>query len=554
MTASIPASASPLPSLAVSAPTSGDRSSLPGANAAPGADFSTLLPVATAPSPRAALASAGLLLSATSGPRETGAFSPGSTATGPAKSAAGLKAGQATKEVGRDTVESIAALLAPMLQSLTRPEPVPAAGNTATESPRVAPAGAGQGGAASLLPDSIPAPPATLPGAQSVLPGAGTGNPEAAGDTPPAAEPQSAVTIDFGSGIPAVAVPWANVANSAADGAGIELRQSAAAAVRTALARAGIPVNPASGSKSGGLPAAPGADTGRPPISITVDVPQLAMTVSGPDAATAANQTMAATGAKIAVAPDRISPTGEAPEDDTEKHFLTAHANGVTTGGNSTGIGVAQTGANMSASFNPRRNAASLPDPNLPILLREVSPVAAGAGHVSPDLASSGTPAPLLAHRAVETVLNVLDAQSSPTGGSGQVNLHFKFGPDDLSVRVQLRGGEVHTQFNTDSNELRSALSTEWKTMTAAASAPGLRLAEPVFGSSSSGADHGFGSSPQGQNFSQQHTPPQTPAPAVFPGLRALSGGAVASTGEPDAGSSPVTVPAPNSRHLAAVA
>ncbi len=52
------------------------------------------------------------------------------------------------------------------------------------------------------------------------------------------------------------------------------------------------------------------------------------------------------------------------------------------------------------------------------------------------------------AERAVATVANLVDTQfTASMQKSGSVQLRLKFGGEDLSVRVELRGGAVHTIF-----------------------------------------------------------------------------------------------------------
>ena len=70
------------------------------------------------------------------------------------------------------------------------------------------------------------------------------------------------------------------------------------------------------------------------------------------------------------------------------------------------------------------------------------------------------------------------------------VNLGFKIGGENLSVRVEMHGNEVHTQFSTDSSELRVALSGEWQGFNPGSGSRDLKFADPVFtpGSDSSGS------------------------------------------------------------------
>ncbi len=167
--------------------------------------------------------------------------------------------------------------------------------------------------------------------------------------------------------------------------------------------------------------------------------------------------------------------------------------------------------------------------------------------------ADNSVPTPALAQRAVETVLNVVESQADRSGLGHTVNLHFNFSGDNLSVRVQLRGGEVQTRFLTDSNDLRSSLATEWRALAGRSGLSGLRLADPVFASSSSS---GAGTGSQGQQSNSQQNP-QHPDRAfvALPELRALRRNASANVSTPAAQGAPtIRVSAPNSIHLAAVA
>jgi hypothetical protein len=111
---------------------------------------------------------------------------------------------------------------------------------------------------------------------------------------------------------------------------------------------------------------------------------------------------------------------------------------------------------------------------------------------------------PSTAHQAVEAVLSAADRVASRTQHS--VNLQFNVGGSDLNVRVELRAGEVHTTFRTDSAELRAALSNEWQSVTAHSSSERpTRLAPPVFTANgqSDGSFSGDGASRQRQSDGQ---------------------------------------------------
>ena len=110
------------------------------------------------------------------------------------------------------------------------------------------------------------------------------------------------------------------------------------------------------------------------------------------------------------------------------------------------------------------------------------------------------------AERAVATVTNLVDTQfSASMQKSGSVQLRLKFGGEDLSVRVELRGGEVHTDFRTDSPELQAALNREWQAVSASSPGQLRQFVQPVFSPSSSNGD----SSPSFAGRQQQQPPQQ---------------------------------------------
>ena len=82
--------------------------------------------------------------------------------------------------------------------------------------------------------------------------------------------------------------------------------------------------------------------------------------------------------------------------------------------------------------------------------------------------------------QAVESALQVTDLQvASSQGAQSSVNLRLDVSGEALSVRVALQGGQLHTQFSTNSGELRTALAHEWRAAPEAAGS--VRFAEPVF-------------------------------------------------------------------------
>jgi hypothetical protein len=90
------------------------------------------------------------------------------------------------------------------------------------------------------------------------------------------------------------------------------------------------------------------------------------------------------------------------------------------------------------------------------------------------------------AERAVATVTGLAEAQfSASMHKAGSVQLRLKFGGEDLSVRVELRDGAVHTDFRTDSPVLREAIAREWQAVAAASPSHLQRFLDPVFSPSS---------------------------------------------------------------------
>lgn len=138
----------------------------------------------------------------------------------------------------------------------------------------------------------------------------------------------------------------------------------------------------------------------------------------------------------------------------------------------------------------------------------------AGSGSSGTDAASAGA----TARHAVETVVKLADAQALRTeAGSHAVSLGFKFGSDHLAVRVELRDGQVRTQFTTDSSELRAALSSEWQAFTADSSGRRFHFADPVFSApdgQATGSGTGRGAAREPSESAWADPGPADPAPA----------------------------------------
>ena len=172
-----------------------------------------------------------------------------------------------------------------------------------------------------------------------------------------------------------------------------------------------------------------------------------------------------------------------------ERKFLTPADKQVKTASSAGGIAVAKTDSTMNNAPLAETRASSTTDFN-------PGPVARGEFTVAwPSAArtSETAVAPLeknFAERAVATVTNLVDTQfTASMQKSGSVQLRLKFGGEDLSVRVELRGGEVHTDFRTDSPELQAALNREWQAVSASSPDQLRQFVQPVFSPSSAQGD-----------------------------------------------------------------
>lgn len=252
-----------------------------------------------------------------------------------------------------------------------------------------------------------------------------------------------------------------------------------------------------------------------------------------------------------------IAPAGELNRfaaSGVEKQFLSPQKEQVSAASAPAGIsGAEKADAMPQLANNPRRfTSSSMPEP-VPVrsALVEFLPAAPASAPAQAPAAQVAAPESV-AHRAVEAVMALVDSQRAQPAQGGLVNLSFKIGHDDLTVRVQLRDGVLQAQFRTDSPELRAALATEWRTADPAAAVGNLRVAEPEFvpasASTGSFAQNGFA---QGQSHSQQQQAQASPS-LLFPELRGLRRGATAAAETPE--SRPAAVYAPHALHLTAVA
>lgn len=169
-----------------------------------------------------------------------------------------------------------------------------------------------------------------------------------------------------------------------------------------------------------------------------------------------------------------------------DKKILSSYGKQVTEQDDSVGIAVAKVDPVMPSSTLTERQ---------PSALVAAVPASAVAPSSNPAPGDAQQAAPQgVAQRAVEAALSAAEVFNS--GGHQAVNLQFSVGNADLSLRVELKNGEIHTTFRTDSADLRSDLAKEWQS--AGPTSGSLRLAEPVFTSS------GAPASAAGDSASQQ--------------------------------------------------
>jgi hypothetical protein len=131
--------------------------------------------------------------------------------------------------------------------------------------------------------------------------------------------------------------------------------------------------------------------------------------------------------------------------------------------------------------------------PGIPVPAASSS--SAGGGADQQQTAPQATDA--TAQGAVEAALKAAELLASGNSAHA-VNLQFSVGDADLSLRVELKNGELQATFATDSAQLRSDLAHEWQSTTAANSQSSLHATQPLF-TTQSGGSLSFGDSAQQQ-------------------------------------------------------
>jgi hypothetical protein len=202
----------------------------------------------------------------------------------------------------------------------------------------------------------------------------------------------------------------------------------------------------------------------------------------------------------------------------TDKKILSSDAKQVTDTDPSVGIGVAKVAPAMPTSAQTDRQ------PNVMMASAPVPTVSASSNAGQAD-AQGAVSQQGVAQRAVDAAISAAESVSS--GSHQAVNMQFSVGNADLSLRVELRNGEIHTTFRTDSADLRLDLAHEWQSSNPGSGNGSVRLAEPVFTSSTSP-----NSMATGENASQQRggqgrsESSQAPAGGMFSNASAASSSA----------------------------
>lgn len=238
-----------------------------------------------------------------------------------------------------------------------------------------------------------------------------------------------------------------------------------------------------------------------------------------------------------------VSPENPAPAADSSanKNFLSVEGADDGVQGARVGIPVAQPRSAMAAPSSERPTADEL-------IVQAFVPENRSASAAPLADIREHRPA-TIAQRAVEAVVEVVEAQAAtrlqPAPG---VQLHLKLGGEDIAIRVELREGNVHTQFRTDSPEVRQAIAQEWSVLRTESPERTLRYLEPEFPADRTGSAPGG----SGQHGAASHQQSRAPQPEIF---GAVGRSYPYSRTEPD---SPVleiaTRVLPTSVHLSAVA
>jgi hypothetical protein len=189
--------------------------------------------------------------------------------------------------------------------------------------------------------------------------------------------------------------------------------------------------------------------------------------------------------------------TENLPAEGRERNFVFTEDKQVRTASSGSGIAVAKTENKMSAAPTEEIRHTRNPE-TLSALPHRVDFQVVQSPAERITVAPTEPAGQNFAERAVATVTGLAEAQfTASMQKAGSVQLRLKFGGEDLSVRVELRDGAVHTDFRTDSPALREALAKEWQAVAAASPGHLQRFLDPVFSPASVSASTDTGSQQQ---------------------------------------------------------
>jgi hypothetical protein len=248
-------------------------------------------------------------------------------------------------------------------------------------------------------------------------------------------------------------------------------------------------------------------------------------------------------GAKIAAATPQASAPGNSGENNSEKKSLDSDSQRDRNYAPDVGIGSAQAMPAMATSTANHTLPTAGADLPGTVSTQAVSTQTVESGRLA---SSTSLPADasvnVRAANAVETVVSLVDAQASRAqGAASAVKINFNFNGDDLAVRIQVSNGSVHTQFRTDSPELRDAIATQWQSSTPAGRE--MNFLQPSFSSANGSPDAAL--TPDGGNASRRQDSPEFEAQTPSWGSSDLDSD---SSSEPAAAPTPATLS--TTRHL----
>jgi len=163
-----------------------------------------------------------------------------------------------------------------------------------------------------------------------------------------------------------------------------------------------------------------------------------------------------------------------------DKNSLVPENNGLTNSISTSGTPIASRKLPMAYASQIR----STVDSSLPLEMSSVRGAVLEAKKVNSQVVV--TPADTRA--AVDQINKLVDTHITQSENlSKTINLGFKFGDTDVGLKVQVKDGTVITQFSTDSNEIRAALSSEWQSSSFSSKNHNFQFAEPTFTSTTGG-------------------------------------------------------------------